>query len=191
MNRKLFLALAISLLLVGSAQADLQLVDTGQPATTTGGMSLKYPQTLYAQFVLKKPSTITSIHGWMNVTNAGPPAGLVVQIYQDNGDVPGTLLFNVLISSISGTGAAWLGASSLNWSLPVGTYWVGFMGAMIGYPHGFDGTMPGPAPAPLGKEGYSNVGTGTPFTRADDMDIGVRINGNPITNPNLLLLLGQ
>ena len=44
--------------------------------------------------------------------------------------------------------------------------------------------------APLGKEGYKAT-PGTLFVRADNMDIGVRINGNPITDANLLLLLGQ
>lgn len=181
MNRNLFLSLAISLLLIGTAQADLKLVDTGQPANATGGMSLVYPQTLLAQFVLNQPAIITSIQGWINVTQAG---NLQVQIYQDNGDVPGALV-KVQMFSVAGTGAHWVGASSLNWPLRPGTYWVGFLGMM-----NFSGTMPGPAPTPLEKEGYIPI-PATPFVRADNMDIGVRIDGNPITNPNLLLLLGQ
>ena len=181
MNRKLFLSLAICLLLVGTAQADLKLVDTGQPSNTTGGMGLVYPQTLLAQFVLNQPAIVTSIQGWVNVTHAG---NMSVQIYRDNGDVPGAFVTSQMLT-VATTGASWVGATSLNWPLRAGTYWVGFWGSMI-----FDGTMPGPAPAPLGKEGYINP-SGTPFVRADSMDIGVKINGNPVTNPNLLLLLSQ
>jgi hypothetical protein len=122
------------------------------------------------------------------VTNAGPPAGLIVQVYQDNDNVPGAFLFSKLNPAISGTGPSWLGASSLNWPLQAGVYWVGFMGAMIGFPNGFAGTMPGPAPAPLGKEGYIAV-SGMPFVPADNMNIGVKIFGNyPSTAPNTLLL---
>ena len=90
MNKKLFMALAISFIFmgIGAAQADL-LVDTGQPIATTGGMSLNYPRTLFAQFVLNKAATITDIQGWVNVTAVG---GMQVQIYQDNGDSPGSLV---------------------------------------------------------------------------------------------------
>lgn len=173
MNKKLFLALAISLFLIGSAQADL-LVNTGQPTNITGGMSLLYPQTLFAQFVLTQPVTITAIEGWINVTYAG---GLVVKIYRDDGDQPGVFLNSQMVP-VASTGVSWVGASSLNWSLGAGTYWVGFMGSMMGSPEPL-GTMPGPAPAPLGKEGYIDI-PGTPFVRADDMDIGVKISGNPV-----------
>ncbi len=70
MSKKLFLAVAISFALIGAAQADV-LVDTGQPTNTTGGMSLLYPQTLFAQFILTQPATITAIQGWINVTYGG------------------------------------------------------------------------------------------------------------------------
>ena len=174
MSKKLFLALAISFVLIGAAQADL-LVDTGQPANTTGGMSLVYPQTLFAQFVLDKAVTITAIQGWIDVTS---PGGMQVHIYQDNGDTPGSFLLNSPMVNVGATGAAWVGPSSLNWYLKAGTYWLGFW-AM---PQGGDpptplGTMPGPAPAPLGIEGYKNY-PGTPFVRDDTMNIGVRISGN-------------
>lgn len=178
MSKKLFLALAISFVLIGSAQAD-SLVDTGQPTATTGGMSLNYPQTLFAQFVLNKAVTITAIQGWINVTQAGT---MQVQIYQDNGDTPGNFVNSQMVT-VGTTGASWVGASSLNWYLKAGTYWVGFMGTMGGGGSSFTGTMPGPAPAPLGKEGYRQ-NPGMPFVRADAMDIGVRISGNFVRPPS-------
>lgn len=180
MKRNLFLALAISWFLISPAQAEVKLVDTGQPANTTGGMNLIYPQTLLAQFVLNQTATVTSIKGWVNVIQAG---NLLVQIYQDNGDVPGAFI-NAQMAAVASTGAQWVGAASLNWPLKPGTYWVGFFGTM----GGFQGTMPGPAPAPLAKEGYIPI-PGTDFIRADNMDIGVKINGNPAANSSLLLLL--
>jgi hypothetical protein len=186
MSKKLFLALAISLFLSGSAQA-ASLVDTGQPSNTTGGMSLFYPQTLFAQFVLTKPATITEIQAWINVIQAG---SMWFQLYRDNGGVPGDYANSQMVA-VSGTGAAWVSAASLNWPLEAGTYWVGFMGTMMGYPNNFNGTMPGPAPAPLGKEGYREF-PGTPFISKDDMDIGVRISGNYVSRPSVgsgLLLL--
>ncbi len=53
--------------------------------------------------------------------------------------------------------------------------------------------MPGPAPAPLGKEGFIAT-PGRPFVRADNMDIGVKISGNPVRQSpaaNFLLLSGD
>jgi hypothetical protein len=174
MSKKLFLVLAISFVLIGGAQANL-LVDTGRPTATTGGMSLVYPQTLFAQFVLEKAATITAIQGWINVTSAG---GMQVQIYQDNGDTPGSFLLNSPMVTVGATGAAWVGPSALNWYLKAGTYWVGFWAMpQGGFPPTPLGTMPGPSPAPLGIEGYKNY-PGTPFVRDDTMNIGVRITGN-------------
>jgi hypothetical protein len=70
----------------------------------------------------------------------------------------------------------------LNWSLNAGTYWVGFMGTMMGAPNYFAATMPGPAPASLDREGYT-VDPGSAFVRDDAMDVGVRISGNFVIPP--------
>ena len=182
MGKKLFVALALSLFAIGPAQANL-LVDTGQPANTTGGIEFSYPQILVAQFTLNQNATITAVRGWINAKATG---GIQVQIYQDNGDVPGTMVAAQMVE-VTSTGAAWIGASSLNWTLNAGKYWVGFMDTM----NSIQGSMPKPAPAPLAKEG-SMYPWGN-FVRQDDMDIGVRISGYTAgsTPPVNLLLLGD
>lgn len=182
MGKKLFIALALSFFAAGPAQANL-LVDTGQPTNTTGGIGLSYPQILVAQFTLNQNATITAVRGWIN---AGATGGINVQIYQDNGDVPG-MMVNSQMVEVSTTGAAWIGASSLNWTLSAGKYWVGFMDTM----NSIQGSMPKPAPLPLAKEG-SRYPWGD-FVRQDDMDIGVRISGYAAgsTPPVNLLLLGD
>jgi hypothetical protein len=88
---------------------------------------------------------------------------------------------------VSSTGAAWIGASSLNWTLTAGKYWVGFMDTM----NSIQGSMPKPAPSPLAKEGYRYPWGG--FVPQDDMDIGVRISGFSAgsTPPVNFLLLGD
>jgi hypothetical protein len=192
MNKRFMLALTISLCLIGSAQAGF-LVNTGQPTNTTGGVSLYksfiYETVIYAQFVITQAATITSIEGWINSVNLGP---LHIGIYRDNSDKPGN-------SSILGGqvifwayGAAWVQISIGGVVLNPGTYWVGFAGVPSPGPGPYVATMPGPAPAPLGKEGYQ-IGLGQ-FTRADDMNIGVRISGYPVRHPSTgsgLLLLGD
>jgi hypothetical protein len=181
MAKKLIIALAICLCVIGSAQANF-LVDTGQPSTTTGGNTLSYPKTLFAQFTLNQKATISAIMGWIN---AGKTGSIQVQIYQDNADVPGAIVNSQMVD-VGSTGAAWIGASSLNWTLNPGKYWVGFMDSMVS----IQGSMPKPAPSPLAKEGYISV-SGTPFVRDDGMDIGVRIYGYPMdsTPPVNFLLL--
>jgi hypothetical protein len=179
MSKKLIIALAISLCAIGPAQANF-LVDTGQPTNTTGGVEFSYPQILVAQFTLNQKATITAIKGWINATTTG---GINVQIYQDNGDAPGTMV-NAQLVAVSSTGAAWIGPSSLNWSLNAGKYWVGFTNPMLMV----QGSMPKPAPSPLAIEGYRELWGS--FVRQDDMDIGVRISGYPmnvVAPVNLLL----
>lgn len=181
MAKKLIIALAISLFTIGSAQANL-LVDTGQPSTTTGGLELEYPKILVAQFTLNQKATITAVMGWINVVNAGI---ILVQIYQDNADVPGAMLYSQIVD-VASTGAAWIGPSSLNWSLQARKYWVGFTNPMLMA----QGSMPKPAPSPLAKEGYMFMGGGG-FVSDDAMDIGVRISGstmNAVPPVNYLLL---
>jgi hypothetical protein len=171
MAKKLIIALAISLFAIGSAQANL-LVDTGQPSNTTGGPELAYPKTLVAQFTLNQKATINAIMGWINIRTAG---NIMVQIYQDNADVPGKMIYSQVVD-VASTGAAWIGASSLNWSLQAGKYWVGFMNPMIMA----QGSMPKPAPSPLAKEG-SMYWWGAGFVSDDAMNIGVRISGYPMS----------
>jgi hypothetical protein len=185
MSTILVLALTMSLFFTGPAQA-ASLVNTGQPAATTGGLPLNYPHTLFAQFTLTQPVIITGIQGWVNVTRGG---SIIVQIYRDNGDVPGQFV-NSQMAPAAGVGTYWVGATSLQWPLQPGTYWVGFMGTMMGSPDNLTGSMPGPSPSPLLKEGVIFI-PGTDFVRNDGMDIGVIISGHPSSNPaavNLLLL---
>jgi hypothetical protein len=174
MTQKLLLAMAISLCLMGSAQSNM-LVDTGQPSSTGGGQAFAYPQTLLAQFILNQAATINAITGWINAESTGM---IQVQIYQDSGDTPGTMVYSQIVQ-VASTGAAWIGASTLNWSLRAGKYWVGFFDTM----NTIQGSMPTPAPTPLAKEGYI-AGPETPFVRKDDMDIGVRISGS-LNSPGL------
>jgi hypothetical protein len=184
MAKKLIIALVISFLVTGSAQANL-LVDTGQPSNTTGGPELVYPQTLVAQFTLNQKATINAIMGWINIRTAGL---IMVLIYQDNADVPGAMVFSQGVD-VTSTGAAWIGASSLNLTLTAGKYWVGFTNPMLLA----QCSMPKPAPSPLAKEGYIMHWAGggaSGFVSDDDMDIGVRISGYPMGGvvPYLLLL---
>jgi hypothetical protein len=181
MKRNLLLALAISLLIFSPVRAAEKLVDTGQPAATSGGVPLNYPYTLFAQFILSQPATVGSIQGWVAGSTAG---NLRIHIYQDNGDVPGNPLYGPKMINVPSTGAQWATGAGLNWPLSAGTYWVAFGGTM----GGLMGTMPGPAPAPLAQEGVIFI-PGTEFVRNDSMDIGVRIIALAPPNPSLTLLL--
>jgi hypothetical protein len=194
--------------------ADALIVDTG-PGTRGGRFLLGHQpadptipvpeavQSLYSEFTTERFVKVTRLEGWMNVQSTGP---VRFSVYTDTEDQPGAVAFSEVRTftrrdpdvgpDIDPTVAFWHGVEGLSWSLPRGTYWVGFE-AIPGST--FLGVMPGSSPRPLGLEGfvYSNPSTGfsQPFTLDPGTDLGVRIQGvaqsapSPTPEPATLLLL--
>ena len=72
------------------------------------------------------------------------------------------------------------------WSLDAGTYWVSF--EVRPGENDYNGSMPFSAPNPLINEARWQDGT---WISADNHDIGVRIEGDPVPEPATMLLLGS
>ena len=179
--RKLFKIVLLGVLLLGfvSGTASAYLVDTGPgptPIDWSRAWNLSSRQYLAAEFSLDSPSTITSIEGWIICWTGG---NLVAAIYSDGGDVPGTQIFSTSFSITKDAIYAtpiWHGAIGLDWTLKPGTYWVVFE---IPQGSAVVATMPSSSDQPLGNEAYKLPGN--PWIPFNTLDIGVRIDGSPVT----------
>ena len=122
--------------------------------------------------------------------NSDPDKSLTLAVYGDGGETPGAS--NELYSGIinipsSASGDDWNGLHNLAWSLDAGTYWVSFEVRLL---QEYIGCMPFYAPNPLSNEARWDGGRKI-WREADDMDIGVRIEGDPVPEPATMLLLGS
>lgn len=182
-KKSLFLmwALVVSGFLGGLAQAAL-IVDTGQPSSSSGGHELIYPKGYAGEFSVSQTSTITDVQGWIAASQGG---NLAVTIWTDGGDIPGSYLYSTTNYFPAGA-ANWVGPTGLSWQLTPGTYWVEFRA--FGMALGLVGSMPYPAPSPLGNEAYSPAPAS--YTPDDGIDMGVRIYSNIVPLPGTAWLLG-
>ena len=175
--RKLFKIVLLGVLLLGfvSGTASAYLVDTGPGLGDPWSLGGINGQCLAAEFSLDNLSTITSIEGWIICWTGG---NLVAAIYSDGGDVPGTKIFSTSFSITKDTPPTWHwhGAIGLDWTLKPGTYWVVFE---IPQGSAVVATMPGSSSQPLGNEAYKLPGN--PWIPFNTLDIGVRIDGSPVT----------
>ena len=173
--RKLFKIVLLGVLLLGfvSGTASAYLVDTGPGLGDPWSLGGINGQCLAAEFSLDNLSTITSIEGWIICWTGG---NLVAAIYSDGGDVPGTKIFSTSFSITKDTTPTWHGAIGLDWTLNPGTYWVVFE---IPQGSAVVATMPGSSSQPLGNEAYKLPGN--PWIPFNTLDIGVRIDGSPVT----------
>jgi hypothetical protein len=117
------MVLGIMVLCITAGTVYAYLIDTGQGATVGIGYNISSNQYLAAEFYLDQPSIITGIEGWINCSTSG---NLIVAIYTDGGEVPGTKLHSAEFFAISQSASNWKGPTALNWNLESGTYWVAF-----------------------------------------------------------------
>ena len=151
-----------------STQA-ITIVDTGTPAGAVNGFG--NPAGLAGEFTIANAFTVTDIQGYLGGGIAG---NLTIALYSDGGDIPGTELFSTSLA-LGVVDADWRGASSLNWTLASGTYWVAFESRAGST---FFGRMPNAVPSPLVNEARFTQGAWNPN---DDLNIGVRILGTATT----------
>jgi hypothetical protein len=182
--RKIIMAglMALALTVWLAAAASAFIVDTGQPPSVLGGVSLFNGQDFAGQFTTSKEYLVTSVQGWIG----GSTGTLKFAILTDNGGVPDTIKFSQDVS-ISNRTDAWQGPTGLSWDLPAGTYWAGFLVVS------FDGYMPTPAPSPLTWYAWHQGGSWNPVN-ADYDWVGIRVDGNPVSAvplPGTVVLLGS
>lgn len=194
--KKLLLVFTCLLLIIPTHGFAVTIVDTGEPPDSCGGWSLYYTQDnnqwLAAEFSIDNPGyTITDIEGWMK---SDPGKSLTLAVYGDGGGTPDAsneLYSGIITSSASGNiWNDWYGLHNLAWSLDAGTYWVSFE---VRPGNNYNGSMPFPAPNPLGKD-EARWQDGTWIRISADhspLDIGVRIEGDPVPEPATMLLLGS
>jgi len=171
-------------LLSSGAYAD-PIVNTGAGSTYLegGGFFVGFPledQSLAAQFTANRAYTVTSIEGWMA---AEVPGVFAISLYRGNGLTPeGAPIFTSEVRSdpTPNLATVWRGATDLNWFIGPATYWVAF--EAIPGSESFV-VMPSSSPDPLGHEAARNSHTGFEWENADGLAIGIRIFGDPLSQP--------
>ncbi len=187
------------LILTDSADA-ATIVDTGlnPSGTTSGGYSLGYRPTapfdgqwLAGEFTIDQGYNLTEIKGWMDGISGSQ---LTAAIYADDatgtyaGEVPGTELYSETFSA--GLNLDWYGPEGLSWSLDPGTYWVSFE-VHQGDGDDFWGIMPNwqTVPNPLENEAYWYNLNGSWVGYDGYINMGLKIEGNPVPIPSTMFLL--
>lgn len=169
-------------LFVGKADAAF-IVNTGTP--TGGGSYLTSSYWLAGEFDLSSAHTITDIEGYINNWEEGGETATAA-IYLDDhasGDIPGSELFSQQFSVPFSYG--WSGPSGLSWDLDPGTYWIAFE---VRTGDSLVADMWGNTPSPLGNEASWSSGS---WSESDAINLGFRIQGDPIPIPGAVWLLGS
>jgi hypothetical protein len=172
----------LGLLLACPASATV-IVDTG-PGPGRGGWFVRCDdvtfQWLAAEFTLAEATSLTSVEGWMRAYTGTPHA--TVAIYADGGNVPAESPL-YLSTPFAVRGAGWYGVGGVHWPLSAGTWWVAFQA------HEGWAVMPVLPTSPLVNEVYS-LDTGASWSPLD-LNLGVRIEGEPMPEPSTMLLVGS
>lgn len=176
-------ALLLTAWLAGVCQAAI-VVDTGPgPSSGDAWFLSSIHRGMAGKFTTTQAWLITSVEAWMQINEAGPTIAI---IYNNDGDgtVPGTKRFSQGVTLTKNTVAAWRGATGLKWSLPAGTYWVGFE---VDTP-GIDGVVYYPASNPM--KAYAVDVVEPPWFPVSGLDLGFRIQSipPPLAGIDLLLL---
>jgi hypothetical protein len=185
MQRKKFMLISALLLtawLSGVCQAAI-VVDTGPgPSSGDSWFLSSIHRGMAGKFTTSQAWMIASVEAWMQINAAGPANAI---IYNNDGDgtVPGTKRFSQVVDLATNPVAAWRGATGLKWSLPAGTYWVGFE---VDTP-GIDGVVYYPAPSPL--VAYAADIFEQPWFSASGLDLGFRIQAITSSLAGIDLLL--
>jgi hypothetical protein len=166
-----FIIACMVLLVWPALHAEQFVVNTGPGPSGLPGYTLGGLQWVAVEFDVTEPLTITRVDGWISVSREGV---LDLSLYSDGGEVPGELLFRSTGFIESGNGTAeWRGLSSLNWTSPPGTYWIGFeprQGDIM------SGALPFPSKRPLQNGAVADLEDGETYREADAVaEIGLRI----------------
>lgn len=174
------------------------LVDTGPgPAGLPGNLWVfNGGDKLAGQFTLATDTSIGSIQGWMGIdTFVTSGFNFDIHIYSDLHGLPELSMFSGSAFAAAPTnvpageeyGFDWHGLSGLNWNLAPGTYWVTFEGTNPIQ----SALMPGPSVNPLARYSTNTVVTNGAWVAADDLKLGIRIEGSPVPIPSAIWLLGS
>jgi len=156
-----------------ASAAPITIVNTG-PGSGSTTVILDAAQWLAAEFIVSDSWLLTEVQGWIAPFETGD---VRFRLYSDGGDVPGSPLFQQLLS-IASTGspdhptAEWYGPSSLSWPIDPGSYWLAFEPLDT-----FDGDMLLPSPSALANEAFLREGAYTSFAF---IGLGVRVFGEAI-----------
>ncbi len=179
------LAIAAFLCLFITATANAStIVDTGVPdpwPDAAGDPALTLGVAMMARFTVIEHSQITDVLGYLSSASAG--GTFTVALYSDGADAPGAELFaatasapNVAFDQQDNAIPDWHGASSVDWRVGLGAYWVSFE---VRPGDTFSGFVANPAPHPLALEGIGGDGGFIPMALA----LGVRIDALPVPVP--------
>jgi hypothetical protein len=166
-------------------------VEMGNNWTLSSDLTSGNGQWLAAEFELNSTYYITDIAGWVDSTgNTGKT--FTITVYGDGGEIPDTnnLLYSNQATVTGIGGGSWEGYS-ISWGsgleLTAGTYWLGFE---VRPNDTYSGSMPSGQTSPLLNEAFNPSGS---WLEYDDLDIGVRISGNPapVPLPPALWLFGS
>ena len=161
------------------------IVDTGtNESGTNWGLfnTTTFPgyQWLAGEFTLDKGYTITDVEGWLKPNVAGTAT---VVLYSEGGEIPNAELYSGQFNT--GTLDDWYGVNGKSWFLSAGTYWTAFE---VRDSETFGGAFPGSAINPLSNYARSN---GSTWSGLDDLDLAIRIYGDPVPIPSAIWLLGS
>jgi hypothetical protein len=183
-TRRLFALVFVLSLRAPVAHADT-IVDTGPGSLVVGALALYSGQWLAGEFTVAQAYTVTSLEGWIFTET---PGDLTVTLYGGGSDIPGVTLFSRAIRASPFGEPAWTGATNLQWLIAPGAYWAAFE---VRDASTFAGAMPHPSQTPVVNEAYTD--RGSPYIPDDDIDLGLRILGDPVAptpEPSTLALLG-
>ena len=182
------------LLLICCASGDAlaeTIVDTGGvDPTSLDQWILRRDQWLAGEFTIAAATTITAVEGYIRTNPTQSLGGtFTISLYADGGEVPSSgdpLYFAAATRAAGKVDPAWEGLSGLDWSLDSGSYWVTF--EIRPTDTLADGIMPVPSAAPLLDEAYAYRRA---WSEYDELDIGVRISGQPVPEPGAAWLSGS
>ena len=176
----------LALLIFASPAHSTVIFDTGQPDYLSQGWLLNTNQWLAAEFDVDSAYTVTDIQGFMFVNYGGI---LDITLYEGTDRIFST---SMEVSPTYG----WTGASNLDWTIQLGTYWIAFETEDTG----FEAGMPWGAPNSTGDEFYTYNGK---YYNPEDwgydrLNLGVKIEGDEVNlsqssvpEPATMLLLGS
>ena len=167
-NRFIPSALALaSFMLLGSAQAQVTLINTQVPGNGLAGSNTVDASNWIAErFTLTSPALIDSISAYVLSSDAGNDLGktFTLAVYGNSGtNLPSLNWFasdqgQLFQAAVAYNGDGWNGVSGLNWQLGAGSYWFALEA---------DGNGPSSLQAPTGAlpsankvAGYNGVATG-------------------------------
>jgi hypothetical protein len=182
-------ALVATVAAPGTASAAFVL-DTGTP--TGAGMPAALDATDFsaAEFNISAASTITGIQAFLTAGMDQPGATFTLAIYSDSAGFIGNR-FATPVFATQGTYSAdgWNGVSGLNFTASAGNYWAAL--EVGGSDNAIGLALPPPASGGTAPALAFAYNSGSGYTTAGALPVGLQIRATPVPLPAALWLLGS